>query len=95
MNLRFPIDRGWTPRRNWLDRWAARRVANIMARVDSYQCNGRVNWISKIQANPPMQEADVQVPSIQIMHWILREAGGYAVCEGDIAGRKRLDVSRK
>jgi hypothetical protein len=101
MKLKFPIDKKW-PKRSFLQRWAARVVAKmLLSKNSSYQCCGKINWMHtlkeengilyhKLDYVPNESEADIQVPSLQMAHWILRESG-YSVCEADIEKRIKAD----
>ncbi len=61
-------------------RWAARIVAwwLIRDKAKSYQCSGKINWLQLGQ-----EWADIQVPTEQLVHWILRVCG-HEVCINDI-----------
>lgn len=85
MNLKFPVDK--LMHTSVLRRWASRIVAEaIINESTSYQCNGKANWWT-IKERPDISTADIQVPSTQIAHWVLRCAGGYKVCEADVIER--------
>lgn len=102
MNLNFDIDKMW-PKRSFIQRWAARIVAKMLLKKDSsYQCYGETNWVTAPVEGAGFDrttyvsngKADIQVPAIQMAHWILRESG-YSVCQADIKKRIGLSPDRK
>jgi len=75
-------------RPRWYHRLAARIVAKriLNGKAQSHQCSGRVNWLLDFESGKaPLfgGDADIQVPSAQLAHWVLRNVG-YKVCPADL-----------
>jgi len=88
-NLNFEVDKLWR-KRSWIQRLAARIVANMIINTesDTYQFGG---WRSSKQPTP---YTFIQADKYQLAHWVLRESG-YHCCVADIMKRAGKKVFAK